>query len=314
MKRNRLLALVVLWLLCALALGGCSAETLGETGADITIRVVATRDFGQKLIFSETLQVPPGTSAMAALEQVAEVETAYGGGFINSINGVGSEHGKDWFVSFNGISSNVGALDYTLHDGDVEHWDFHDWGFRMFAPASVGYFPDSFLHGYDGEVYPTVIACEDGLEDSAQTLQTGLKAYGVADVTIQSTGDIVELDKQHSNLVLLGTMDCGLISELNRVWDRMGFFVHFEGDLMVCYDSRGDTTATYGPGSGVVQATQSPWNPGGTGVCENVVWVVSGTDEAGVKSAVDALLGRYDEFQYAHALITVNNEVIRVPQ
>jgi hypothetical protein len=314
MKRGRLLLLAILWLFCALAFGGCSVGTLGETGADITVRVVATRDFGRELVFSETLQVPPGTSAMAALEQVAEVETAYGGGFINGINDVGSEHGRDWFFSVNGISSNVGALAYTLHDGDVEHWDFHDWGFRMFAPASVGYFPEPFLHGYNGEVYPTVIVCEDGMEDSAQALLNRLKGFGVADVTIQSVSGLVESDKQYSNLILLATIDCGLVSELNQVWERLGFFVHFENGVMVSYDSTGDTTGAYGPGCGVIQATQNPWNPKGIGVCENVVWMVSGTDEAGVESAVDALCRRYDDFQYSHALVTANSEVVRVPQ
>ncbi|GAI85551.1 unnamed protein product, partial [marine sediment metagenome] len=36
----------------------------------------------------------------------------------------------------------------------------------------------------------------------------------------------------------------------------------------------------------LIQATQNPWNPKGIGACENVVWLVSGTDEAGVKDAI----------------------------
>lgn len=314
MKRGRLLISAILFLLCALALGGCSAGTPGETGVDITVRVVATQDFGQEIMFDEALEVPPGTSAMAALKQVAEVETAYGGGFVSAINGVGSEHGRDWFIFVNGMTANAGALDYTLHDGDIQHWDFHDWGFRMAIPASIGDFPDPFSHGYQGEVSPTVIAYEEGLEDSAQALQTSLKGLGVASVSTQNTLYLTESDKRHSNLILIGTMDCDLVADLNQVWDRLGFFVHFEDGVMVSYDSEGEVTVEYGSGCGVIQASQSPWNPNGIGVCENVVWMVSGTDEAGVESAVDALTNRHDEFKYAYAVVVANSEIIKVPQ
>ncbi|MGB2884503.1 MAG: DUF4430 domain-containing protein, partial [Dehalococcoidia bacterium] len=302
MKRGRLLISAILFLLCALALGGCSAGTPGETGADITVRVVATRDFSQEIMFDEALGVPPGTSAMAALKQVAEVETAYGGGFVSAINGVGSEHGRDWFIFVNGMAANAGALDYTLHDGDIQHWDFHDWSFRMAIPASIGDFPDPLVHGYQGEVSPTVIAYEEGLEDSAQALQTSLKGLGVASVSTENVSGLTESDKRHSNLILIGTMDCDLVAELNQVWDRLGFFVHFEDGVMVSYDSEGEVTVEYGSGCGVIQASQSPWNPNGIGVCENVVWMVSGTDKAGVESAVDALTNRHDEFKYAYAV------------
>jgi hypothetical protein len=78
--------------------------------------VIATRNFGQELMLDETLKLPPGTSAMTALEKVAEVETAYGGGFVNAINGVQSgftgtrQTMTDWFLYINGIQARTGAL------------------------------------------------------------------------------------------------------------------------------------------------------------------------------------------------------------
>jgi len=252
---------------------------------------------------------------MAALKQVAQVETAYGGGFVKAINGVSSQRGRDdWFISVNGIWANVGALDYVLHDGDIEHWDFHYWGFRMSIPASIGDFPEPFLHGYGGEVYPTVIVYENGLEKSARDLEISLKGLGVTDVSTQNVDNLARSDKQHSNLILVCTTDCALVVELNQVWDRMGFFVHFENGVMVVYNSKGEATAEFKAGSGVIQATQSPWNPDGVGVCKNVVLMVSGTDAAGVKSAVDALINRHDEFQYACAVVLADGEIIKVPQ
>jgi len=104
------------------------------------------------------------------------------------------------------------------------------------------------------------------------------------------------------------------VSELNERWDRLGFFAHFKDGVLVVHNSKGEVEAEYGAGSGVVQATQSPWNPKGVGACENVVWMVSSTDEAGVESALDALMNRHGGFEHAHAVVAVDGEIVRVPQ
>jgi hypothetical protein len=65
---------------------------------------------------------------MDALQQAANVETR--GGFVVAINETRSQYpdaNKDWFFYINDTSMNVGAAAYILHDGDVEHWDFHEW-------------------------------------------------------------------------------------------------------------------------------------------------------------------------------------------
>ena len=319
MNRGRPLAVAMLALILIAALSGCSSQPSGETGTELTVRVIATQNFGKELMFDKMLVVPDETSAMEALKQIANIETAYGGGFVNAINGVHSGHTgsqgakMDWFIMANGIMANVGALDYTLHDGDVEHWDYHDWSFRMFIPAIVGDFPEPFLHGYEGEVRPTVIVYEEGLEDVARDLENSLKELGVADVSTENTSELTENDKQHSNLILLGTNDCDLVSELNQVWDRIGFFVHFDDSTMIVHNEREEIEAEYRAGCGLLQATQSLWNPKGIGVCENVVWMVSGTDMAGVKSAADALINQHDQFQYAYAVVIADGEIIKVP-
>jgi len=314
MKGSRAVALVTLLLLFAVALGGCSTAPGEGAGGDITVRVVATEDFGREVMLDETLKVPAGTSAMAALERVAEVETAYGGGFVKAIDGKRSGGKKDWFIYANGIMTKVGALDYTLHDGDTERWDLHDWGFRMFTPAIAGYFPEPLAHGYEGRVRPTVIVYADGLREQAEALKAVMTQLGVEDVSIEHGSALAEGDKKSSNLVLLGTMDFGLVSELNERWDRLGFFAHFKDGVLVVHNSKGEVEAEYGAGSGVVQATQSPWNPKGVGACENVAWMVSGTDEAGVESALDALMNRHGGFEHAHAVVAVDGEIVRVPQ
>ena len=320
MKQTKSLALITAFLLAVAALCACSAPSSEKEAGVITVRVVTTQNFGQELMFDETLEVLPGTSAMAALIKVAEVETAYGGGFVNAINGVrsgstGSQSMKmDWFFYVNGIQASIGALDYELYDGDIQHWDFRDWSFHHFIPAIVGDFPEPFRHGYGGKTSPTIIVYANGLRGDAEDLENRLAQLSIGDVSIKRVSELSENEKESCNLLLLGTMDCQHISELNQAWNRLGFFTHFKNGNLVVLNTEGEVVAKYGAGVGLIQATQNPWNPKGIGACENVVWLVSGTDEAGVKDAIHALVNRYTEFQYAYATVVANGEIIKVPQ
>ncbi len=326
MKAIRLLALSAVPLLLSAAICACTAQTpppappVEKEPGTISVTVTITRDFGRELMLGETLAVLPDTSAMAALMEIAEVETAYGGGFVNAINGVRSGYAgsqktqRDWFFYINGIQSNIGALDYKLHDGDVQHWDFHSWGFRHFIPAVIDVYPSAFQHGFGGRVSPTLIVCPDYLREDVIRLEESLTQLGVNDVSIRSLDELTESGQGKANIILVSAPGNRLISELNQNWQRLGFFAHFEnGDLLVI-NNDGEVTDEYGAGTGVIQATQNPWNPKGVGACENVAWLVSGTDETGVRNALDALLDQHREFQYAGAVVVADGEIIRVPR
>ncbi len=334
MKKHSPTAVLAAVLLLVAALCACSTELAAvepgsiaeiptpeaEVNADSTVRIVATRDFGRELMFDERLELPLGSSAMAALQKVAEVVTDYGGGFVDAIDGVrsgftGSEKTKrDWFIYINGIQSNVGALDYSLQPGDVEHWDYHDWGFQQSIPAVIGAFPEPFLHGFDGMKRPTVVVYSDNLIKEAQELQDGLVSLGVSDISITSAGGLTVSDREASNLILLGTADNELILELNRNWKKLGLFAYFENGNLVVLDARGEIDSTYRAAAGLIQAAQNPWNPWGTGACENVVWMITGTDEEGVKTAIDAVLNHPAQLQYAFAAVIASGEIIRIPR
>ncbi len=326
MKMGRLSVLMALFLSINIVVCACSTQSSestppsGEGVGTLMVRVVATQNFGEELIFDETLEVAPDTSAMAALMKVAEVETAYGGGFVNGINGVRSGYtGRektemDWFFYVNGIQSNVGALDYKLQNGDVQHWDFHSWSFRHFIPAIIDGFPAALRSGFGGKVSPNLIVCQDNIKESAKKLQKKLVKLGVNNISIRSFSEFTVNEKESSNLILVGLPDNNLISELNQNWQRLGFFAYFENGNLIVINSGGEVTAKYGAGAGLIQVTQNPWNPKGIGACENVVWLVSGTDEAGVGNALDTLINHHSEFQYACAVVVADGRIIEVPQ
>ncbi len=326
MKHIKSLVLAVVILLAGVSIGACvnqpaaSAPSTEQGLGTITVRVLATQDFGRELMLDEVLEAALDTSAMTALMEVAEVETAYGGGFVNAINGVrsgyaGSHKAKmDWFFYVNGIQSNVGALDYKLRNGDVQHWDFHDWSFRHFIPAIIDGFPSVFRNGFGGEVRPTLVVYQGNMEGLAEKLEKKLAQLAANDIGVRTTGELSDSEKESSNLLLVGLPDHSLISELNQNWQRLGFFVYFEKGNLVVLDTMGELAARFGAGTGLIQATQNPWNPKGIGACENVVWMVSGTDEAGVEEALEALLNHTGEFQYAGAVVVADGKIIRAPQ
>jgi Domain of unknown function (DUF4430) len=137
--------------LCLLA--GCGEEAAGEG----TARLWITRERGSEVVLATT--VPAGVSAMEALRRKANVETAYGGRFVQAINGIEGdfEGQRDWFWFVNGYEADLSAADYELHDGDVLWWDHRSWAGRMRQPVVVGAFPEPFLHGWGGKRRPAVV-------------------------------------------------------------------------------------------------------------------------------------------------------------
>lgn len=325
MRLRKLTVLVGISLLAAL-LCSCSDTSLPAnedspltTDHSSSVRVVVTGDFGKEIFVEETVVIGENTTTLDALQQVAEVETKYGGGFVNAINGISSEYEgvnrskRDWLFYINGMSTNIGAAQYILQDGDIEHWDFREWSFRQFVPAIIGDFPEPFLHGYRGIVYPTVITYQDGWEGEAGQIANRLSQLGVENIYTESINELSADEKESSNLILLGSSDFQLVEELNQPWDKLGFYCHFENSSLKVFSSTGDLAAEYEAGVGVIQATQNPWNPKGVGGCENVVWMLSGLDETGVRAAIDVLINHYNDFKYACAVVVAGGEVIKVP-
>jgi Domain of unknown function (DUF4430) len=144
---------VALLLAAACLLAGCGEEAAGEGQARLWI----TRDRGAEVVMDTT--VPAGISALEALRRKAEVETRYGGRFVQAVNGVEGDlaQQRDWFWFVNGYEGDRSAADYELHDGDVLWWDHRSWAGEMRQPVVVGAFPEPFLHGYDGKRRPVVV-------------------------------------------------------------------------------------------------------------------------------------------------------------
>ncbi len=143
MKRLAVIAL-------ALLAGGCGFGAGEESGGPVSVTV--SQDFGR------TQLAPPsgstardGETVMRLLQRSFDVQTRFGGNFVQEIDGIsgGREGGKkvDWFYYVNGIEASEGAGERPLHPGDRVWWDHHGWDTAMRIPAVIGAFPEPFKSG-----------------------------------------------------------------------------------------------------------------------------------------------------------------------
>jgi hypothetical protein len=149
----RLLPAVV-GVLLGLVLAGCG----GSAGAgDGTATLWITRDRGATVLF--TGSVPAGLTVMQALDREADVDTRYGGRFVQSVNGLEGSvtRGHDWFYFVNGVAADRGAAEYRLRAGEIAWWDYRRWRGTREQVVVVGAFPEPFVHGYAGKVRPVAV-------------------------------------------------------------------------------------------------------------------------------------------------------------
>ena len=154
MSRRRLLGL--LCVLVALPAAGCGFGS-GESTGDVSLNV--TRDFGgERLHEGIEEHATEGDTVMRLLERNYEIDTRYGGGFVQDIEGVGGgrEDGRrvDWFYYVNGIEASIGAAERRVAAGERVWWDHHAWEAAQRVPAVVGFVPGAVQERPGGEAVP----------------------------------------------------------------------------------------------------------------------------------------------------------------
>ena len=267
----------------ALALAGCGLGP-GPGTSDVSLSV--TRSFGETRVGSATeRQVPGSETVMRMLERSFRVQTRYGGGYVQSIDGLSGDSSRhDWFYYVNGIEAPVGAASTAVHRGDRIWWDLHDWTVTDTVPAVVGSFPEPFVHGVGGKRLPTTLECAPGTSSACARVSAALKAVGVPAASqllgtgsgTDSLGIVVGTWHALRSLLAADLIDHGPAAS--------GIYARFtgpDGQALQLLDPRGRVVRTLGAGAGLIAATR-----------DNVsepTWLVTGTDGAGLAAAAAAL-------------------------
>jgi hypothetical protein len=269
---------------CALV-AGCGfgpGATRGGAGAQLRV----TRDFGKVTLRSGAIaKVRETDTVMRFLQSRAKTTTRYGGGFVQSIDGLSGDSSggrRDWFYFVNGTEAPTGAAMRKLAPGDVVQWDYRNWQATPHVPAIVGAFPEPFLHGQQGTRFPTRVECADN-EKSCSVVQRVLDREGVRAGTgilgAEAKGGVLRID--------VGIWDAlerlpGL-DALMKAPAASGVYARFtDPKTLELLDEQGRVARRAAPGTGLVAAII----PAG----QQPLWVATGVDEAGVARAA-ALLG-----------------------
>ena len=289
---------LVLVVLCAV-LAGCGFGE-GESTGDVTLTV--TRDFGAAFLHEGIDQetASEGDTVMRLLQARYEVQTRFGGGFVQSIDGVkgGRVDGRraDWFYYVNGIEAPVGAAERQLTAGERVWWDHHRWEAAQRVPAVVGSFPEPFATGLEGKRFPVKLVCL-GEERSCDEVTTRLED---GDVKAVSRSVLEQSAGVETLRVLVGPWSevrrDGIARRLERGPGATGVFAQPSGagDAIEVLDGERAEVRTLEAGAGLLAATsvegQAP------------TWVVTGTDEVGVAAAAAALTEERLEEKFALAV------------
>jgi hypothetical protein len=227
--------------------------------------------------------VTESDTVMRALERNAEIGTRYGGGFVQSIDGLEAhesvDRSLDWFFYVDGVEATVGAADYSLSGGESVWWDYRDWSAAMRVPAVVGSWPQPFLGGYDGRVRPVAVECLGGGAACA-TVRGRLEDAGVAVASGLPDGAI---------RVLVGpwarVRQDPAAAQVESGPQASGVFADFRsadgGYALEGLGEDGRPALAFGVDTGLVAATRRYEAP--------PVWVVTGSSPSGVGAAARLL-------------------------
>lgn len=263
MKRNTaLFSLVVACLSCLLLYQGCVRSGLVQQGSESlaekdVVSVYVTEDFGRVVLKEAVVNNGKDGTVMDALEKVCRVEKAYGGGFVESIDGISSTNGKDWFYYVNGTLADVGAALYETCGNDDIWWDYHSWNGDNFIGAVVGSYPRPFTVGYGGKRRPTTIVSGSRFEGEAKAIGEYLGALNARIYYSKEFQKIDEFKKKGPVIVfvdreVLNSGDKGNI--ILKYLNTGGTFIRVQGNTVVPLDERGKPS---GEGVGVAGAVVS---------------------------------------------------------
>jgi hypothetical protein len=303
------LAAVLLAALAPAAAGCGFGEGEKRPGGGATLRV--SRDFGHRELGSTTLDsVREGQTVMRLRRSEFDVTTRFGGRFVQSIDGLegrGAGGQVDWFYWVNGLEADKGAADWEVLPGDRIQWDRRDWSAAMRIPAIVGAYPEPFANGLEGKRRPVRVECEEVGSSACTAAREQLNNVGVS-TSGSSLG--APGTEAVTRLVVARWPRARIVrgaADLEDGPKASGVFARFtrDGDTLDLLDEQGRSVRRVrrGDGVGLVLALQPR--------ADELVWIVTALDDAGLDAGVRALDER--KLRNAFAVAVTGDRVEKLP-
>jgi hypothetical protein len=295
--------------LLLVAVAGCGFGAGDELEGGAELRV--TRDFGHAELGSARIDtLHEDETVMRLLRSEFDVETRFGGRFVQAIDGLegaGATGMRDWFFFVNGVESEIGAAEYELSPGDRVQWDHRRWDAAMRVPAIVGAFPEPFRSGLEGRRRPVRVECDDVESAPCDDAKEALDRVGVA-VSGSSLG--APGTEAVTRLVVARWPEARIVRgapTLEDGPDESGVFARFPpgGRSLELLDEDGEVARTVRPGEGtaLVAALQPR--------ADELLWLVTALDRKGLAAGVAAL--DEEQLRDAFAVAVTGRNVEKLP-
>jgi hypothetical protein len=298
------------------ALAGCGGSD-GSTDPPVvggpTVTQHITRDFGREVLsLEDDLPLERGATVMDLLRATHDVEPTPTDEDVLGIDGLVLHGGADetsWVLYVNGSEAFGTPAERVLHSGDVIQWDYRPWDIDSDVDAIVGAFPQPLAHGFNGVRLAVTVRCVPTASIPCRRVKRALGRAGVR------LGTAAAFDAERGRFVTPGRMRV-----LVGTWRRLratrplpidqglaasGVFARFSPDsrALGLLDWKGRLAESHRAGAGLVAATQRSR--------DELLWVVTGTNDRGVARAAAALDA--DGLRNAFAMAVTQAGVTRLP-
>jgi len=286
--------------------------------------VIVTTDGGRELLVKRAIPLEGATTALEALQAVADVRmqndvvyqvNGYGPGRLTAL---GPEQSA-WFFRVNGIESTADPARFKVRRGSSIWWDLRRYDIYRRLPVAAGIFPDPLILGYRDSARPVRIAYGSGFREDAEFFeQSLLRAVspevrsikgddGLIGAGRDSPRPAVAVRKRRANLVIGRWEELVLdpyISEIGLQPREFGLTVWIEGTRIRRQDPDEEFSRELEDAEGVVWASTVDAEPDSA-----LVYVITGITERGVRAAARAV--RRGDVQYRlAAAVTRDGTVI----
>ncbi len=263
-----------------LALAGCG---LAVGPAPSAVSLLVSREFGSHVVHRVTgLRAKSGESVLDLLQGAA------------GASGPPAPSGeRSLFV--NGVLTSTAPALTALHPGD-HVWSDQEGAHASPSPAVVGSFPEPFLNGIAGDRLPVRVECAPSSSAACATVTALLRSYGVlAAVAAIGSGAAPETLRVMVGEWIYIESDPEA-QTIGQGPSASGVYAHIppNGSTLTLLAPDGRERQTLHAGAGLIAATASRR--------EAPLWVVTGTDAAGVELAARSLTPATLEDHFAVAL------------
>jgi hypothetical protein len=325
--RARALAGLVLVAAAALVLSGCQAPWQEDPRLENTTLVLGNRatvlvttDGGTELVVRRTVPLKRHTTALEALQFVADVKLGPGKEVVrvNGLSGgrltaMGPDQSQGRY-RINGVEGHADPARLRVPRGSVVWWDLRRFDIHARIPVAIGAFPETLFVGYRGNDRPLRIAYGKGFEEDAEFFRESVFSElepevrplredggGVAGVGGRDGPDyLVAVREDRANLVIGRWEEIRLdpyISDIGTDPPAFGLTVWIVGTDVWRRGAADEFPQELDDAEGVVWATTVDGEPDGA-----VVFVVTGVTDEGVRAAARALKRGELQFMLAAAV------------